>query len=339
MKKLLFSVAILAVAASCSKNEVVEMPQSNAIGFSTLNDRVVSKAANDGNADFRVFADNGGADWMIDDYVVNTTTIDGTAEAPAEGPYYWPTDASAITFYAYAPYDSDGTNTVDPTESFTNGAGSLSLAYTVPAGAQEDFTVATPVPYNPSAEVDAVAYPETGVVPFVFQHMLAKITVNVDLETEFSKTNTLASTAHTATFTATNVNKLVVDATGVAATTYSLVVTNNDNVYSGKLSYYIAPQNFAGCILQLNDILVQQTNSEKAVFSGDMSEIVLDGSELSGSGTVDAFAAGNHYIFNVFISGTSTDDDGNKVLEVKFTANNATWADNPDSDGTDIDQE
>lgn len=327
MKKILLSVAVLATLASCSQNEVVDLPQSNEIGFRTLNDRVVSKNANDNETpvDFRVFAQKVGSEaWSFVDYVTDGAT---TATAPAGGPYYWPTDGSTMKFYGYAPYE-DG-NTV--TESAAT-AGTVNLAYIVPAGAQEDFTVATPVESIPDAETKE--YADTNVA-FTFNHMLSKVSVKVELEDEFGDKNFISvnektepnpATAYndndaefTATFTALK-NAIAVDATASdPAPAAATVDANTSLAYSGVQSYYIAPQAFKDCKLQINGITIRDNATKSVMLSGDLKELTLTGAEIEGKTDVE-FEAGVHYIFTITISGESID-----APEITFTANTAEW--------------
>lgn len=326
MKRLLLSVAVLAAFASCSKNEVNEMPQSNQIGFSSLNDRVTSKAANDLTGDaavaFKVLAQNGddATAWYIDDYVTGGAT---SATAPVGGPYYWPTDKTPMDFYAYAPYVNGGPNNV------TEGSGmdATSLTYIVPADAQEDFTVATPV----ECAGGETPYPSS--VNFTFKHMLAKVTVKVKLDDQYGANNYIstsftdaADAPFTATFTAQK-NALTVDAKDAiaelpAATTASPEGTTSFE-YTSKQMYYIAPQVFDGCKLQINGITIRNTNTNKEMFSGDLDVITLNGTELSATG--ETFTAGKHYILTVTVSANATD-----LTEIKCTATNGSWADPTD---------
>ncbi len=338
MKKLLFSVAILAVAASCSKSEVVDMPQTSQIGFTTLNDRVISKAANDGDDAFRVFAQKGDASaWFIEDYVDYSDSA--TAIAPVGGPYYWPTDGSSMKFYAYAPYTTSGCNVAEGTPA----TDAITLTYTVPADAQEDFTVAAPITYT-----DEDAYPASGAVEFTFSHMLSKVTVYVRLkgegegaegtDTDFaanyyvSDDDSTVTGALDAPFTATFVPKTydMVVADGIAGkyTSSAASTSLSSASYDEYTSYYIAPQPFAGCTLQINGLTVRDAITHSPIFNGDMSILTLTGKELNADGvdtTTSAFEAGKHYVFTVTVSGSSTEEDGDPLVEITFKAENVEW--------------
>ncbi|MFI3278279.1 MAG: fimbrillin family protein [Rikenellaceae bacterium] len=158
MKKLLFSVAILAVAASCSKNEApdVATSASNAIDFATLNN--LAKSANDDDQLYRVYATQTGVTgaWYINgDYSI----ADGTA---LQNTYYWPADETSLNFYAYAPYTAATVSAV--------AAESISIEYTVPTTADEDFTIAAPILAQTA-----------NTVALKFAHQLSKATVEVVL--------------------------------------------------------------------------------------------------------------------------------------------------------------
>lgn len=316
MKRLFFSAALLAALASCSKNDVADSAITKQIGFLTLNDRVTTKAANDGGDSFRIIAYKAGASSLlyIDDYVAYGNSV--TAMSPANGPYYWPTDGDDMVFYGYAPYNNDGENTVSENIS---GSSSIVLNYTVPAGAQEDFTVASP------QYIEYVDFPADGTVDFVFRHMLSKITVKVVLADEFGKNHYISDgtgvvtsdTPSTATFTALR-NSVNVKASDSAPSATLIDNVGSDLAYSGESSYYIAPQPFTGCSLQINGITIRDNATDSELFSGDLRVITFDGSEL---GADDAlFQSGKHYVLTVTINAASAD-----LTEISFTAANTTW--------------
>ncbi len=317
MKKLILSVAILAVAASCSKNEMTELAPSlqNEIGFSTLNDRVVSKAANDDDDDFRLFAHMQNStvnEWFIKDYVEHASDIDEKAYAPVGGPYYWPADGiySDIVFYAYAPYFTTGGNVVETTAKVdTSTTTDITLTYTVPATADEDFTVAAPVTATYDADDDKVYEDAEGAsveddVPLVFSHMLSKVTFKVQLDdgvdgsmvnyyisydddtenaysedgddtTEYNENDVLPTIDFTVAY-----NQIVVDAdatvptvTNNTATTVTAEQTGDPttSTYSGATTYMIAPQDAANCEIQIKGISIRIKNIHNSIFGDENS--------------------------------------------------------------------
>lgn len=310
MKRLFLSAVVLAMVASCSKSEVYETPKANQIGFSALNDRVTTKAANDNNSSLRIFAAKDGATnaWYIADYIAYGAST--SALAPAGGPYYWPTDDSSMSFFAYAPYEPSKGNVTESDVSYSK----VALKYTVPAGAQEDFTVAKP------QTIESSDYEKTGyVVDLVFKHMLSKVTVKVDLSESFGKNHYISDgsakietdTPFTATITALK-NTITVDAT---SSPVAIAAENaSDKLeYADKTSYYIAPQDFKGCSLKIKGVTIRDRATDSELFSGDLDMITFDGSELKTSAA--AFQSGKHYIFTVTIDAASAD-----LTEIKFTA-------------------
>ncbi|MFI3317241.1 MAG: fimbrillin family protein [Rikenellaceae bacterium] len=344
MKRIILSVAILAVAASCSKNEVVDIPQTNAIGFSTLNDRV-TKAANDASADYRVFAveDAATSAWLINASVAGVSQEDATVASTATtatditggttGPYYWP--AGTASFYAYAPYSATATNNVVETTATTDATNSVNIAltYTVPAGAQEDFTVAAPV-----TKAGTTSDPN---VAFTFSHMLSMIEFQVVLDESTLGVNYEISTEYdnaddapfTVSFSPTKETVTVdADVTAPAPTTVTPAEAISTK-YAAYQSYYIAPQDLAGCKVQINGITIRHKTNGSALYdSVDFAEMTLTGNEISqkvGAEIVnkDAFENGKKYIFTVTISSSSTTTDDDSAIEIKFTAATTSWGD------------
>ncbi len=334
MKKILFSVAILAVAASCTKTEVVDVPQTNAISFSTLNNRI-TKAANDANADYKVYAvqsSNTGA-WFIDDYV-SCGSAD-TEFSPETKTYYWPTDNSTLDFYAYAPESS---STITPT---VTPATAISIAYVVGEDADEDFTLAAPVEDQTATSNST----NPGVVDFEFAHMLSKVTVEITLEEEFAKVYEISTSDETdadAPFTATFAPQLDSFTVDVVAGAVNANVDASLSVegvaYSDSTSYMIAPQAFENCTIQINGITIRHIGNGSTFFPGgvgvDLTTLTLDGTELGDEDGGAAFAAGTHYVFTVEISGSSTEEGKDEAVEITMTATTADWNDGGDYNST-----
>lgn len=188
MRNLFLSVAAVALLASCSQNEIQEMTSmSKEIKFATLNDKVSTRAANDDKQSYQVYASSslGGYSWFMADVLTTGSVITGN-DFPSAGfenytsgdqptkPHYWPnvTGDWTIKFFAYAPATFSATNTRVDTVSTYNDA-SVSIAYSVPTDAQEDFTIATPV----TATKTGTTLPSQN-VHFQFKHMLSKIKIN-----------------------------------------------------------------------------------------------------------------------------------------------------------------
>ncbi len=316
MKKIILSAAILAVAASCSKNEVVDLPKANQIGFYAMNDNV-TKVANDvaTGVDYKVYANvikagTPATSWLINDDVVGTTDL-ATA-----GPYYWPmaTD-EVVDFYAYAPASAVITDLVA-----TSGATTaVTFGYEVPAGAQEDFTIAGKCD-------DYTVTQETA--NFTFAHKLSKVTIKVDLTDELKTSGyTLDPNYESAisvfqTKSAVDVcNETLTPAT--TATTLTAYDVDDTNVY------YIMPQATENCQIQLQDIKVNHTSGSSLFGDAvvDLKEITLGATAMSGAD----FAEGKHYVVTVTVGGDATTEDDKTLTVIKFSAASADW-------GTDIEQ-
>ncbi len=211
MKKLLFSVAILAVAASCSKNEVPDAAPAaeSAISFATLNN--LARSANDAADQYQVYAAQEGvtAAWYIADYSKSED------DESLTNTYYWPTAATTtLEFMAFAPAPytqgsypitdadiADGTTVVSPnylptgSSTITEHDGS-SVTYTGSYATEniaEGYIAFTFLSVDGSAELTAAAPCKTYTnadkgkyVPLEFHQLLSKIQVKLALDEEFA---------------------------------------------------------------------------------------------------------------------------------------------------------
>ena len=102
MKKFLFGMAgLLLIAASCSKNEVVEVNQDgNEIQFSVVANNATKAADiycnNNKPSEFTVFAESDGKTYIDGDKITST---DGNTWVNQSGTRFWPNE-SAVDFYA-----------------------------------------------------------------------------------------------------------------------------------------------------------------------------------------------------------------------------------------------
>ncbi len=324
MKKILFAVAMFAVAASCSKTESVDVvgTKQNPIEFETLR-YVPTKAANDDSDNYKVYAQYTDASklsaWFIDghDYT--------SSNAPTPVAYYvWPSDGT-LDFYAYSPA---GSTSIAPTvvepESTTPTKGSVSLAYTVPASADEDFTVATPV-----------AGLSEGTVALTFNHMLSKVLFEVRLSDdliggvagtsvadmfEFGTGNspvmnfgvkrnsgavTLNGDAPVFVVGGTDASPLH-SYTGIGQTTD--VGSGVDGNYS--VSFNIAPQVSEGSTIDISGIVINNKATGLQHFAGSLSTFTLAAgmidNTLAHQTSANHFEQGNAYKFIVEIGWSST---------------------------------
>ena len=294
MKKIIFMVATVIAFASCSQTELDEnFVGQKEIKFSNLNDKVNSRAANDASADYQVYADWNGSstEWFID------AVVNGTSNSPSGGPYHWP-NSGTVDFYSWAPSSVTATATYP----------SLSLAYTVPAAANQDFTIAAPKTGLSS-----------GTVAFQFAHMLSKISVTASLSQALLDAGyTLSTTGLAAKLDVQSTGGTVAPKITPAAWTSPNTTTAS---YTGAASYMVMPQSSAGCAVQITGGITITKNGAE-IYSGDLNKYEI----VSGNVSNDQFAMGKHYMLNLTISDTSTGGGGEDIFNIiNFTANVADW--------------
>lgn len=295
MKKILMIAAFAIALASCSKKETENFDLPKGIRFSNLNDKV-TRAANDANANYQVYANwSSGTVWYINDVVNGTTNLAQT------GPHYWPTTGT-VDFYAWAPASS---SSIVATTTYP----SLSIAYTVPTDADEDFTIAAPVTGLSS-----------GTVAFQFAHMLSKITVSADLTQE------LKDAGYSLTFTG-GAATLSVNSTGgtidpTAATPAWTSPNSTTTAYSGALSYMVLPQTSTGCKVKITGGITI-TKGGNTVFTGGLSEYTIASNDITGN----TFEKGKQYQLILVISDASTGGEGGNIFgdAITFTAQTTPW--------------
>lgn len=280
MKKIIFTVAVLAtMLASCSKNEVYDVVgtrEDSPINFTNLNDKV-TRSANDSKSNYKVYAKStlsGETAWFINDEVKDDNSTE------SGNIYFWPSGAT-VDFYAWAP------STVTATASTYSN---LSIDYTVPAGADEDFTVAAPETGLSS-----------GTVEFKFSHMLTKITVSAEL------TSKLTAAGYSMTFTSASlgVNSKGGTLTPTATTpAWTSPANNTSATYSGAKSYMVMPQSSENCTVKLVGVTI--TKGGATVFSGNMKTYTI----ATGNVTDNAFAKGSHYNLKLTVDAKAHDDGG-----------------------------
>lgn len=301
MKKNLSLLIILTLLISCSQNAIE--PQK-AIQFSGLNNRM-SKAANDNNANYKIYATTSlnTNQWYIDDTVIGN----GNAEnSPTKGPYYWPQNGT-INFYAYAPANSNSIK-VD------GSCPTITLTYTVPPKADEDFTIATPIKgVNYNNENNTT-------VALQFQHMLSKVTTEVELSPELIAAGYNISNRGTTNLT-------------VALTSYKVTITKDvvewdkgyqagkTTTYSELNTYYILPQVGYGIKIQLKGIEIKDKDGA-TVFTGDLTPYVLSDAETNGT-SLYYLDPGESHILKFTINDMATTNDGTDYIidqDIQFSA-------------------
>lgn len=293
MKKIIFMVATVIAFASCSQTELDEnFVGQKEIKFSNLNDKVNSRAANDNSDNYQVYADWSGSstEWFINAPIDGTTNLAPTS-------YHWPASGT-VDFYSWAPSSITATGAYP----------ALSIAYTVPAAANQDFTIAAPELAKSS-----------GTVAFTFAHMLSKVSVTATLNQDLLDAGyVLSTTGLTA--------KLDVQSTGGTVdpkTTPAAWTSPNTTAasYTGSASYMIMPQSSVGCAIKITaGITITKNGAE--IYSGDLNEYTI----VAGNVTGDEFAMGKHYMLNLTIADTSTGGGGENIFNIiTFSANTTPW--------------
>ena len=331
MKQLFLSVAILSIMASCSQNEITEgvTTNQNPIGFSTLNSSV-TRVANENGSNYTVYAqysskddyNSNTADWHIENCNIdgNTNNIIG------DGKYYWPT--KALTFYAFAPSISEETGhiKVDAEKPMMYTAGKLSINYTVPADAKEDFTV---------AKYASKAYDGTiQTVPFEFKHMLSKINIKAafseDIHAESDYMLVLSDPLikprvsfkplyNKGTIDLINSEVLIVEKKIVTDLEYAEEIKISNNHETETISYYIMPhEENAGTIVEITGLAYQKgtdTTTKKNLTLTHTFSKDLDTPSGGTDNITDLFRANYQYSINFTI----------KLEGIQFDSTSGSW--------------
>ena len=106
MKKLLFLLSVATALASCSNNEVInenEALKGNEISFSTLQRKVNTRYANEGQSDYQVYAKIAGESvWFINNTVTpsasGTDVINPSTSCGTPPSYYWPVNNTNVRY-------------------------------------------------------------------------------------------------------------------------------------------------------------------------------------------------------------------------------------------------
>lgn len=301
MKKVMWGIAAGAlILASCSQNEILEnKTEENVIGFTNLNDRTVTKAANDANSDYGVYAirSNATGVWFMQNVQVDG---DDNTYSPL---HYWPVGTETVNFYAYAPYSGGATITDANTSA-------LSVSYTVPVNADEDFTIATPV---------TGANATNGTVALEFSHMLSKITVTAVLDAS------LLSAGYSIDLTSASASLTVAKNQGSTdlITKAALTASGSSTTYAGAKSYMFIPQTSTETTLQLIGVTIKHNG--EVYWTGDMKAYTI----VAGNVTGDAFAPNTHYAVTFTINSSADDSSDQPVFgsAIAFSSSIATWSD------------
>ena len=289
MKRLLCLLVVFGfIFSGCSNPVVDEINDSSdlqTIGFKTLRDNINTRSANDDGNDYEVYAiRSGSSSWYFNTSVTPSPNNgdDSTSET-----YYWPATGT-VSFYAFCPVPAANnivTGDIKP-------GSSIPITYTVPAKADQDFTIATPVTGKNS-----------GTVALQFQHMLSKIRIELVLDPALSSSYSL-DTAYTTSLTV-SYNQGTIDAFNATTSTesgpWSLISSSNPVTYSGNTTYIIMPQQLRNSDSLLISNVVINYNDEP-FFSGNLKPIAL----TTASSIFDnAFLPGKYYLLTVTINSAS----------------------------------
>lgn len=302
MKKRLigFAAISLILITSCSKNETFERETpEKAIEFTNLNDRVPERAANDSMSNYGVYAvlNNGNpaaTSWFMENLNINGQNNNYT---PLK---FWP-KVGTIDFYSYAPFNSPNLNLSGVQWSGINPT--FNFSYTVPASADEDFTIAAPILSTSS-----------GPVNLVFSHMLAKMSFEANLE------NTLLDDgfALTLNYATLSVKINEGESSLSSPTGWNHFVAPAKVTYTNRNTYLIMPQPASNFEITLN---VTITHNGADYFSGNLKTSVLD--SIAG---INDFEKGTNYHFTVTVGNLSQDEQGKPVFNIiSFTSNITPW--------------
>lgn len=194
MKKLFFVVALLAVVASCTKNEVI--PQNDGNKEITYLTAPLTKVDPFGTTNkFYSYAylltegkkwasASNSSDPYIDEALVSyhTPVPPATPVWKASQSYSWPKDAgSSLTFFAW----SNGTGTLDPTVGECSKANGVQFPnYNVKTHKNKDMMVAKIVA-DQKANTNPGEY-ETEGVPTLFYHVLSSLKIQAKVKETYS---------------------------------------------------------------------------------------------------------------------------------------------------------
>lgn len=162
-KNLLFTAIAVAVLASCSNDDVVDVNNGSGISFRASLDKAITRSnvTNLQNlAAFNVTAIGNGANFFTD---LSVTSTDNGTNWTTASTYYWPN--YALSFFAYAPQTPGGTVSIDNTAKKITG---FSPAQSV--ANQKDLVIS----YNTGTKGSN----ENAGVAMNFKHALSQIVVN-----------------------------------------------------------------------------------------------------------------------------------------------------------------
>lgn len=328
MRKLVGSLTALMFLVSCSQNDVEESVQmSRKINFSSLNDKVLTRAANDSEQDYQVYATlksskTDPSSWFMVEQLeagsisgVNKSSTDNMISGKK---YYWPNVKDwNLTFYAYAPFDANiATLPQTPQSNFE-------FKYVVRTDdsnpdAQEDFTIATVQTFT--------AVPTGNNVHLQFKHMLTKIVIkDLQLSDELKKAGYAVAykdgqkPSLSVTYTSGSIDIAAINPTWSELTGNKEGATLVQTTYEGGSTYYILPQEAGGTVMNLPIVI---TKDGQPVFDGDV-KYVMEPDDIDNN----QLLPGKNYGMTITITDTSSDGNGGNIFgpEITFSSEIADW--------------
>lgn len=297
MKKSLFMMGMAVLAlASCTNEEVVNIPASKAIGFETFVGKPTKAVGEITDGNIRSFCVYGGYDDMI--HVFNNqevTSSDGTSwtYAPTR---YWVAEKN-YKFAAYAPKEVGSFIATD----FANGHLNVTDYVSTPS-AQYDLIYSGGVFKTPSAT-------EEGTVQFSFGHLLSMVKFTFqsgfgkDISVEISDLKVFGMYSK-ATYTGST-DSWSTPATEVIATpgftelsssTVAEIPSEGQETKAESAGFVVIPQTSG-------DVTV----SFKATVKDASGQTVVNAKDLTGTITAPTWEKGLRYNYVITIDGTDTD--------------------------------
>lgn len=315
MKKSIYLLGMaVAALSSCSQSDVVEMPDSRAIGFNTfVNNNTRAEVTNESFTKFAVYGAYNNTDKWVPVYTNVTVNSSDHKNWTPEKLAYWEIGKS----YSFCAY-SNGNEVLD-SEDVTFDAATSKLSFNYTTDGTNDLVAASNSTITPSTGEEKVN--------LTFKHMLSKVkfTFKTDASDDYTMTVTElkienAVTAANGSFT----NGTVGDWTGGTANgTYKYAVTGlTDFAATGTHSaeLYIIPQS--------NETLMA-TVTVKATDGGVMNAtktftvpVKYTPATSDGKGTANEWTKG--YAYN-YIATINPDDVKDQYKEIKFTTGVEDW--------------
>lgn len=323
MKKSLLMLGVAAAAlASCTNEEVVNVAENRAIGFSAFTPngtRAVTDMAGNGSGTFNKFYVYG----SYANETNNTTVFNGEEVAYTSGWGYSPAQYWQNGDYKFAAY-SNGNSSLSSGVTYTHDGGLQIADYTVGAS---DLVYATA-----TADVDDKTTYNTA-VDFTFSHILSKVKFTFDSSSFADNLHVTVSdlqidnSSKKGTYTGTGWSSL----SEAGAIAYNTVDVNNskynteDEDAIKPEECYVLPQSTSGLTASFTVTVTDALGAEimKNTFSGISLSVTNN----------ETWAAGYVYNYTAELTKDNIDPD-NQSNPIEFTGTVNPWQDNASGDGT-----